>query len=309
MTLGEKIKKLRIDNNMTQDDLARVCYVTRNAVSKWENNNGNPNLESIKLICEYFKLTIDEFLNNDLKNEEILKYSNYIIKQESNNLTKIKIVLAIIMIIFYPILQIGFREIVYDIDPTSGLSWGFVIAPFISMIYGIIICFVIKKCDTALLCGLLGLILTLLSEFILGYFKIIDHTSSIFLYVLSLDEIIPHLIYFIFYIIICLIAYSLKYQRIIFKDIKLIKESKRLIRLLYNTPKKKVIIAIILLSVTIIMFIVRLGMSIYNKINNIPPCVVFGMFNGVPLLFILIYTIPILLEVIFLISTIKNYKE
>ena len=44
MNLGEKIKELRLKNNMTQDDLALKCYVTRNAVSKWENDKGYPNI-------------------------------------------------------------------------------------------------------------------------------------------------------------------------------------------------------------------------------------------------------------------------
>ena len=43
MNLGEKIKELRLKNDMTQDDLASRCYVTRNAVSKWENDKVNDN--------------------------------------------------------------------------------------------------------------------------------------------------------------------------------------------------------------------------------------------------------------------------
>ena len=65
MNLGEKIKELRLKNNMTQDDLALKCYVTRNAVSKWENDKGYPNIESIKLLCKCFNITIDELLNDE----------------------------------------------------------------------------------------------------------------------------------------------------------------------------------------------------------------------------------------------------
>lgn len=36
MTFGQKLKKLRQDNQMTQEELAERLYVTRTAVSKWE---------------------------------------------------------------------------------------------------------------------------------------------------------------------------------------------------------------------------------------------------------------------------------
>ena len=72
MNLGEKIKELRLKNNMTQDDLALKCYVTRNAVSKWENDKGYPNIESIKLLCKCFNITIDELLNDEI-NEHAVK--------------------------------------------------------------------------------------------------------------------------------------------------------------------------------------------------------------------------------------------
>lgn len=36
MSFGQKLKKLRQDNQMTQEELAERLYVTRTAVSKWE---------------------------------------------------------------------------------------------------------------------------------------------------------------------------------------------------------------------------------------------------------------------------------
>ena len=33
--LSEKIKKYRLDNNLTQEEFASLIFVTRNAVSKW----------------------------------------------------------------------------------------------------------------------------------------------------------------------------------------------------------------------------------------------------------------------------------
>ena len=38
MTFGEKLKKLRTDKSLTQDELAEKLYVTRTAISNWESD-------------------------------------------------------------------------------------------------------------------------------------------------------------------------------------------------------------------------------------------------------------------------------
>ena len=65
MTLGEKLKKLRTDNGLTQEDLAEKLYVSRTAISKWESNRGYPNIETIKAISKFFSISIDELLSSD----------------------------------------------------------------------------------------------------------------------------------------------------------------------------------------------------------------------------------------------------
>ena len=46
MTFGQKLKKLRNDNNLTQEQLAEMIFVTRTAISKWETDNGYPSIDS-----------------------------------------------------------------------------------------------------------------------------------------------------------------------------------------------------------------------------------------------------------------------
>jgi len=73
MTLGEKIKKLRTDNELTQDELAEKIYVTRAAISKWETNKGYPNIDSLKLLSNLFHVSIDELISNsDVENKRLL---------------------------------------------------------------------------------------------------------------------------------------------------------------------------------------------------------------------------------------------
>lgn len=65
MKFGEKIKKLRTENNMTQEELADKLFVTRTAVSKWETDKGLPGIDSLKLIAELFDVSIDELVSDD----------------------------------------------------------------------------------------------------------------------------------------------------------------------------------------------------------------------------------------------------
>ena len=65
MTFGEKLKKLRNENRLTQDELAERLYVTRTAISKWETDKGYPNIESLKAIASFFSITVDDLLSSD----------------------------------------------------------------------------------------------------------------------------------------------------------------------------------------------------------------------------------------------------
>lgn len=67
--IGEKIKKLRVVNNMTQEELANKLYVTKQAVSKWENAICLPDIENIEKICEIFKIKIDDLLSENIVNQ------------------------------------------------------------------------------------------------------------------------------------------------------------------------------------------------------------------------------------------------
>lgn len=65
MLLGEKIKKLRTDNGLTQDELAEKIFVTRTAVSKWETGKGMPGIESLKELSRLFGVSLDELISDD----------------------------------------------------------------------------------------------------------------------------------------------------------------------------------------------------------------------------------------------------
>ena len=77
MTIAEKIKKLRKDNNMTQEDLAEKLNVSRQTISKWETNIAIPDADNIVAISKLFNITTDELL--DYKVQTVQKKKQFII--------------------------------------------------------------------------------------------------------------------------------------------------------------------------------------------------------------------------------------
>lgn len=64
MTFHEKLKTLRVKNEYSQEQLAEMLNVSRQAVTKWENGKGMPDISNIKAIAEVFDVTLDSLLND-----------------------------------------------------------------------------------------------------------------------------------------------------------------------------------------------------------------------------------------------------
>ena len=81
MNLSDNLKRIRKENNLSQEQLADKLGVSRQAVSKWESNQAYPEMDKVLQICKMFNLNIDELLNQNLKevNET---------KQSKNNVNK-----------------------------------------------------------------------------------------------------------------------------------------------------------------------------------------------------------------------------
>ena len=71
--IGRKIYELRTKNNLTQAKLAEELSVTSQAVSKWENGRGIPDIEQLNKLSEIFNVDISEIINgkkNSKKNKK-----------------------------------------------------------------------------------------------------------------------------------------------------------------------------------------------------------------------------------------------
>ena len=65
MTFGEKIQKLRKEAGLSQEELSYQLGVSRQAVSKWERDNGYPETEKIVRISKLFQVSLDYLLNDE----------------------------------------------------------------------------------------------------------------------------------------------------------------------------------------------------------------------------------------------------
>lgn len=63
--LGEKIKKYRENQRMTQAEVAEALGIKSATVSKYESGTLEPNIESLKRLAELFEVSIDELLKED----------------------------------------------------------------------------------------------------------------------------------------------------------------------------------------------------------------------------------------------------
>ena len=62
MTLGENLQKLRAAKGLSQEEVARQLYVSRQSVSKWENDAAEPGVENLKTLAKLYGVTLDQLL-------------------------------------------------------------------------------------------------------------------------------------------------------------------------------------------------------------------------------------------------------
>lgn len=62
MNLGDRINKLRTQQNLSQGDLAEALNVSRQSISKWETGASTPDLDKIIKLSELFNVSLDELV-------------------------------------------------------------------------------------------------------------------------------------------------------------------------------------------------------------------------------------------------------
>ncbi len=110
MEFNEKLKELRIKNNLTQEDLAEKLHISRQSISKWEQGINEPNIEMLKKLSVIFDVSINELLAEEEKNVTT--------KEEKNRARERKLFLGnIALTIFMVLLSIVLLRMMPDKVP------------------------------------------------------------------------------------------------------------------------------------------------------------------------------------------------
>lgn len=137
MALGERIKKCRQSAGMSQEKVAELVGVSRQAVTKWEANQSAPNTENLFKLAGIFGTTVDLLLapdegDNQTPAEKLL----YLCKLEEDKKAETKkkrckknITAALLIAAAYILVYLAGRFIWCDLSHSSLLGWLFTTRP------------------------------------------------------------------------------------------------------------------------------------------------------------------------------------
>ena len=66
MKLSEKIQQLRKEKGLSQEELAEICKVSRQSISKWEADIALPETDRLLLLANTFQVSLDVLLKDEL---------------------------------------------------------------------------------------------------------------------------------------------------------------------------------------------------------------------------------------------------
>lgn len=64
MNFGQRLRELRIEHHMTQDELGRLMNVSKASISLYEKNERTPDQKTLIKTAQYFDVTVDYLLGN-----------------------------------------------------------------------------------------------------------------------------------------------------------------------------------------------------------------------------------------------------
>lgn len=126
MKLGENILKLRKNCKLSQEQLAEKVNVTRQTISNWELGETSPNPEQLKLLSKELNVSIDELLENDIKNVLETKVSNT--ERLAGVIIKILKVMGILLALYFVIAIVSFilfgtmKKTTKEVETTTSVS-------------------------------------------------------------------------------------------------------------------------------------------------------------------------------------------
>lgn len=87
MEIGTKIKALRLKNNLTQEELADRCELTKGYISQLENDLTNPSIGTLNDILVVLGSNLGEFFRNEETEQLVFRKEDYFTKDYGDSAT------------------------------------------------------------------------------------------------------------------------------------------------------------------------------------------------------------------------------
>ena len=95
MNFSTQIKRIRIEQNLTQEQFSKKLNVSRQTISSWENNRNLPDLEMVVTIAKMFNISLDQLILGDLTmTEKLIEDGNLVKKAKLNLISAILFILG-----------------------------------------------------------------------------------------------------------------------------------------------------------------------------------------------------------------------
>lgn len=121
MSFQYDIKKLRLDNNMTQKELADIIHVSRQTVSAWENGKNYPSLNVLRELSSLFEISFEQIIFGEYtvsKQKTIAETINkdLTLKEKYKKSTIMLSTILLLALLWIIILTIGYKKGIDKID-------------------------------------------------------------------------------------------------------------------------------------------------------------------------------------------------
>ena len=100
MSIGKKLKEARTKQNLTQEEVAQKLFVTRQTISRWEQDKSVPNIHVLKELSELYTISLDALFMEQSESKELELKEEKEKKQEEKLVKKINPFALIGMIFF-----------------------------------------------------------------------------------------------------------------------------------------------------------------------------------------------------------------
>lgn len=103
MKVSNQLKTFRIHSGYSQSDVAKKLNISRQSISKWENNRGTPDIDKLIQLSKLYDTTLDNLVTGMPKTSESIDTQTLPIVNEATDDNHIFLMLSLFSFILFPI--------------------------------------------------------------------------------------------------------------------------------------------------------------------------------------------------------------